>query len=75
MEKYGNYGRDSGVLEFEIGEDYIKVKFSDSSLYLYSYQKPGSPHVEKMKILAKNGIGLNSYINTKVKFQYETKLI
>jgi hypothetical protein len=75
MEKYGNYGGDSGVLEFENGDEYIKVKFNNNSIYLYSYKKPGSSHVEKMKILAKNGRGLNSYINTYVKFQYEIKLM
>ena len=74
MENYRNLGGTSGVKAFEIGTDFIKVKFSDNSIYLYSYRKPGSHHVEKMKILAKNGSGLNSYINLNVKFSYDAKL-
>lgn len=74
MERYGNIGRDSGVLEYEIGANYIKVKFSDGSIYLYSYRKPGDYHVEQMKNLAQNGVGLNSYINKNVKHKYESKL-
>lgn len=75
MERYGNIGRGSGVSEYELGTDYIKVKFSDGSTYLYSYRKPGSYHVDQMKNIAQNGIGLNSYINKNVKFKYESKLI
>lgn len=74
MENYRNLGGKSGVKAFEVGGDFIKVKFNDNSIYLYSYRKPGSHHVEKMKILAKNGSGLNSYINLNVKFTYEAKL-
>lgn len=74
MENYKNLGGTSGVKAFEIGNDFIKVKFSDNSIYKYSYLKPGSNHVERMKTLAKNGSGLNSYINLNVKFTYEAKL-
>ena len=74
MENYKNLGGNSGVKAFEIGSDFIKVKFSDNSIYLYSYRKPGRSHVETMKTLAKNGSGLNSYINLNVKFSYEAKL-
>lgn len=74
MENYRNLGGTSGVKAFEIGTDFIKVKFSDNSIYLYNYRKPGSHHVENMKILAKNGSGLNSYINLNVKFSYDAKL-
>ena len=74
MEKYKNIGRGSGVSEYEIGADYIKVKFCDASTYLYSYRKPGNYLVEQMKNLAQNGVGLNSYINRNVKYKYESKL-
>lgn len=59
MEIYANY-RVSGVTHYEIGEDYIKLKFKNKSrIYTYyvSYQ------VENMKALALAGSGLNSYIN------------
>ena len=39
--------------------------------YTYSYRSAGSHHVEKMKKLAINGIGLNSYILTIVKYDFE----
>lgn len=72
MQKYSNYAGDSGVLAFEIGPDFITVQFSRARrLYTYSYRKTGSAHVEQMKRLALNGIGLNSYINTYTKYLYD----
>jgi len=72
MEKYRNSGRDSGVSSYEIGNDYITVKFSGSfRTYRYSCKKAGQQHVETMKILAKSGNGLNSYINRYVKNLYD----
>jgi hypothetical protein len=68
MEIYRNSGGDSGVSSFEIGSDYITVKFSGSfRSYRYSYRKAGHNHVETMKRLARSGSGLNSYINRYVK--------
>jgi hypothetical protein len=64
MERYRNSGGDSGVHSYEIGADYIKVKFwGTSKTYRYSYNRAGSDHVEKMKLLARSGSGLNAYIN------------
>lgn len=64
MERYGNRGGDSGVSAYEIGSDYIKVVFKgNSKIYAYTYQIEGQKHIEKMKTLARNGNGLNSYIN------------
>lgn len=71
MNSYSNNGRDSGVRAYEIGPDYIKVQFSDLSVYTYSYGKAGKDHVDNMKELAIQGEGLNSYINTKVKYLYD----
>ncbi|MCL2311779.1 MAG: hypothetical protein FWC41_04725 [Firmicutes bacterium] len=72
MEKYSNIGRDSGVSAYEIGTDYIKVKFSGTGrTYTYSYRKAGDHHVENMKKLAQSGNGLNSYINRNVKHLYD----
>ncbi len=71
MEKYRN-SSGSGVYNYEIGNDYISVKFSGTSrVYTYSYRKAGSHHVEKMKSLARSGSGLNSYINNFVKYKYD----
>lgn len=72
MERYKNKSGESGVSAYEIGEDYIKVKFSRTTrTYLYSYRKAGKFHVEKMKSLALRGSGLNSYINFNVKHLFE----
>lgn len=72
MEKYKNSGGDSGVSSFEIGADYITVKFSGTTrTYRYSYRKAGQHHVENMKKLARSGSGLNSYINRYVKKLYD----
>ncbi|WP_308990432.1 hypothetical protein QLS71_002975 [Mariniflexile litorale] len=72
MERYRNSGGDSGVSFYEIGSDYIIVKFSGTArTYRYSHRKAGQNHVENLKRLAQNGSGLNSYINQFVKFKYD----
>lgn len=63
MERYMDINGDSGIYGYEIGTDYIKVQFKDGSIYVYTYSSAGQSHVEMMKILAKSGDGLNSYIN------------
>jgi hypothetical protein len=72
MEVYKNYNGDSGVESFEIGPDYIKVKFfKTGQIYTYSYFSASMPHVEEAKLRARNGKGLNSYINKYIKKLYE----
>ncbi len=66
MIPYKNLGGNSSVVSYEIGDDYIKVKFSSwaCTLYTYTYSSAWSSAVETMKQLAKRGEGLNSYIST-----------
>jgi len=72
MQRYRNLGGDSNVHSFEIGVEYILVKFSGTfRVYKYSYWKAGRIHVEQMKLLAINGRGLNSYINRNTKSLYD----
>jgi hypothetical protein len=72
MERYRNSGGDSGVSSYEVGADYIIVKFTGTLRpYRYSYWKAGQYHVENMKRLAQSGSGLNSYINRYVKKLYD----
>ena len=72
MERYKNIDGDSGVSYYEIGDNYINVKFHGTiKTYTYSYRKAGRNHVEQMKILARRGEGLNSYINRFVKYLYD----
>jgi hypothetical protein len=74
MEQYRNLGGNSGVTEFEIGSDFIKVMFKDGSLYLYNYATTGQQDVETMRELATGGTGLNSFISSKVRKRYAAKL-
>jgi hypothetical protein len=73
MNAYRNLGGKSGVRFYEFGEDYIKVKFSDGAVYLYTYSSAGQDNIEHMKRLAKNGTGLNSFIMKVVRDSWESK--
>jgi curli biogenesis system outer membrane secretion channel CsgG len=70
---YADPDGDSSVAAYEIGDDYVRVRFSDGSVYLYTYASAGASHVERMKELARSGDGLNSYIMNNVKYDYESK--
>ena len=70
MTKYRNLGGDSGVSSYEIGTDRIIVTFSSNVSYEYTYRSANVEHVENMKSFAKQGHGLNSYINKYVKKGY-----
>ena len=68
---YLNKSGKSGVCFFETGKDFIKVWFEkEKSPYLYNYRKPGKKHIEKMKLFAKKGLGLSTYISQHVKENY-----
>ena len=55
--------------------DKIIVKFTGTiRTYTYSYDKDGVVHVTKMKILARNGRDLNSYINLHVRKSYDLSI-
>lgn len=72
MKKYRNISGESGVDSFEIGETYIKVKFkSKPRIYTYSHNRAGKMHVDKLKLLAQRGRGLNAYINSHVRERYD----
>lgn len=74
MIKYKNLGRNSGVNAYEIAQDSILVLFSDGGLYLYNNFKPGKSYVDRMKILAVKGSGLNSLITSEIGKNYFSKL-
>ncbi|MBN1332067.1 hypothetical protein JW978_04260 [Candidatus Dojkabacteria bacterium] len=73
MEQYRNVDGDSGIAAFETGPDYIRVQFSDASVYLYTYGSAGSHSIEEMKRLAVGGDGLNAYINKYARKKYAKK--
>lgn len=69
MKKYKG-SKESGVSAYEIGPDWIKVKFKDETVYTYSYTSAGRIHVETMKDLATKGEHLSTYINRYVRELY-----
>ena len=73
MERYKDIDGDSGVAGYEIGPDYIRVQFKDSSVYLYTYVSAGTTNIETMKKLAMAGDGLNAFINKNVRKRYARK--
>lgn len=74
MERYRNTGRNFGIRAYEIGEDFIIVQFVDGGTYLYNNSSTGSSNVEKMKVLAMRGQGLNSFISVTIRKSYASKL-
>lgn len=74
MQPYANRSGNSGVRAYECAADSISVKFSDGSVYLYTYASCGAGHCEQMKGLAASGSGLNSFINRHVRRGYAARL-
>ena len=74
MDRYRNLSGSSGVAAYEIGKDFIKVKFTEGSVYLYNYASAGPAAIERMKILARQGWGLSAYISEHVWEKYHSKL-
>jgi len=63
MQRYRNRSGTSGVREFEIGSDFIVLRWASPKLYTYSYESVGKQNVEEMKRLALRGSHLNKFIN------------
>lgn len=72
MQPYFDINGNSNVLCYDIGTNYIDVQFRGTpKVYRYSYSSAGANNVETMKSLARQGHGLNSYINKNVRYLYE----
>ena len=71
MQLYKNLGGNSNILSYDIGDNFIEVQFKNGNKYKYSYRSAGIDKVEKMKVLAVSGQGLNSYIMREAKYDYE----
>ncbi len=72
MEQYRN--PESGVDRYEIAADAIVIQFKDGGVYRYDHVAPGRRHVAAMKLLARQGRGLATYINRFVRENYAEKL-
>ena len=73
MQPYRRLNQDSGVTAFELGPDWIKVKFVDGPTYTYTYASAGPISVEQMKLLARAGKGLSSFISRHVRDRYVSR--
>ncbi|MES2319925.1 MAG: hypothetical protein V4631_20790 [Pseudomonadota bacterium] len=72
MTVYRRLGGESGVLAYRIAATAISVKFVDGKIYTYTYASAGRAKVEQMKLLARAGQGLSTYINKYVRDDYAT---
>ena len=63
MKRYGNRHGNSGIAAYETGADFIRIRFTSGSVYLYTYNSAGEDDIEEMKELAKEGAGLTRFIN------------
>jgi len=75
MTPYRNLSGNSNVVSYESTEESIHVVFKSGRYrnYLYNSVRPGQIVVERMKVLAAQGYGLNSYISSIVKDRYARK--
>lgn len=72
MKNYANLGGNSNVQSYEIGDNFIAVKFNGTNkIYVYSYSSAGAKNVDLAKELAENGSGLNSHIMLNMKDDFE----
>jgi hypothetical protein len=64
---YSKLSGDSGVVAYDIGDDFIKIQFRHNrKVYVYDSAKPGWSHVQQMQRLATAGRGLSTYISQQV---------
>ncbi|HEY9547260.1 MAG TPA: hypothetical protein VIR56_14720 [Solimonas sp.] len=74
MRPYRNLSGNSGVVAYEVGADFIKLRFTRGDTYRYDYRRPGHRDVERMKRLAAAGTGLSTYVAQTVRERYAEKL-
>jgi hypothetical protein len=73
MKRYANQSGSSGVVAYELGEEFIDVKFVGGEVYRYTARRPGARDVLHMKELALRGEGLSTFISRHIRNRYESK--
>jgi hypothetical protein len=73
MQRYANRSGHSGVRACELGSEFIRVQFTDGSVYRHDAAIPGRADVKRMKVLAIAGLGINSYIARTIQKRYAAK--
>lgn len=63
MTQYINRSGKSGISEYEIKSDRIRIRFGKGKIYTYRISIIGQNHYNKMVELASQGQGLNTHIN------------
>ena len=71
--KYKNLRGNSNVFRYALGYNSIIVEFKDGAKYEYTYRSTSKADVEQMKMFAKRGRRLNSYIGRVVKRRFARK--
>lgn len=66
MERYTNKNGDFGDSSYETSSNFIQVGFTSGSVYDYTYSSADPNNIEKIKALATNRSGLNSFIKRNV---------
>lgn len=74
MTPYRDWDHDSGVRAYEIGQSHIDVQFKGGSVYRYTSLSAGQANLDQMARLAREGNGLNAFINLVVKQLYSANL-
>jgi hypothetical protein len=72
MPNYLNTSGRSSISSYETGKGYIKVFFKDGGSYTYTDSSVGADTVREMIDMARNGQGLNGFINSQVKDDYDS---
>ena len=63
MKPYTDRNRDSGIVAYEYGDDWIHIQFKHGGTYEYLSSNISAAHLNTMKRLSDSGYGLNAYNN------------
>lgn len=74
MDDYRNISGNSTVRRYSQDERSITIQFQNGEVYEYTYASAGKRHVETMKLLAKAGWGLGTYIDQVTRYGYARQL-